>query len=235
MRVVGYIRVSTEEQSQEGASLEAQRERLTRYAAARKLDLVGVEEDAGVSAKTLKRPALARALALLKAGGADGLLIPKLDRLTRSVVGLGQLIEEYFGEKGGYQLLSVADSINTAKANGRMFLNFLTTVAQWEREVICERTQEVIDHKRGKGERIGTVPYGFALDREDPRRSKSGRPVALVIEPGEAEGLSLIARLHAEGKSLRRIAGCLQALGYPTWTGTPWRHTTIVRILARAS
>lgn len=92
-RVVGYLRVSTEKQVDEGISLAAQREKLVAYATAMDLELVALVEDAGVSAKNIKRPGLERALAVLDDGGADGLLVAKLDRLTRSVRDLGKLVE----------------------------------------------------------------------------------------------------------------------------------------------
>ena len=88
-RVVGYIRVSSEGQATEGVSLDAQRVKLAAYCTAMDLELVGIEADEGVSAKSLRRPGLQRALGLLDAGAADGLLITKLDRLTRSVRDLG--------------------------------------------------------------------------------------------------------------------------------------------------
>lgn len=232
MRVVGYVRVSTDEQAKEGVSLDAQRTRLAAYAVARRLDLAGFEEDAGVSAKSLQRPGLARALARLESGEAEGLLVAKLDRLTRSVVDLQTLVTSHFGEAGGAQLLSLSESVDTRKANGRMLLNLMISVAQWEREIICERTAEALAHKRGRGERVGTVPYGFRVV-DDGRRSKSGRPAALEVDEGEAAGLALVAELHSKHKSLREIAAALQAGGFPTRSGRPWRHSTIQRILQR--
>src|ERR1700723_1232086 len=108
-RVVGYIRCSTRLQATEGVSLAAQEARLRAYALALELDLVAVERDVQ-SAKTKDRPGLARALAMLDAGAADGVLVTKLDRLTRSVRDLGTLIESHFHR---YTLLSVGDCIDT--------------------------------------------------------------------------------------------------------------------------
>ena len=85
MKVIGYTRVSTEEQATNGQSIGAQRAKLEGYAKLYDLDLVAVIEDAGVSAKTLNRPGLRKALEMLRKGEADGILIAKLDRLTRSV------------------------------------------------------------------------------------------------------------------------------------------------------
>src|SRR5438445_10066813 len=92
-RVVGYVRVSLEKQANEGHSLPAQRRKLEDYAKLYELQLVDVVVDAGVSAKTLEREGLQRALAMLVAGQADALLVVKLDRLTRSVADLGELGE----------------------------------------------------------------------------------------------------------------------------------------------
>ncbi|HET9959637.1 MAG TPA: recombinase family protein, partial [Polyangiaceae bacterium] len=109
-KVIGYVRVSTEQQADGGVSLQAQRDKLHAYAVAMDLDLVGVLEDAGASAKTLARPALQEALRRLETGEVDGLLVCKLDRLTRSVRDLGHLLERYFAAR--FSLLSVSDSID---------------------------------------------------------------------------------------------------------------------------
>ena len=140
-KVVGYVRVSTDEQANEGVSLDAQRGKLAQYADLHDLDLVATEADAGVSAKTLDRPGLRVALYRLASGEAAGLLIAKLDRLSRSVSDWNRLIEAYFGPVAGKELFSVADSIDTRTAAGRMVLNILMSVAQWEREAIAERTR----------------------------------------------------------------------------------------------
>jgi site-specific DNA recombinase len=142
-RVVAYVRVSTEQQAEQGLSLDAQQAKLTAYALLYDLDLVAVEVDAGVSAKTLQRPALQRALGALKAGQAKALLVVKLDRLTRSVKDLGVLVETYF-LAGTWSLMSVSEQIDTRTAAGRMALNTLAAVSQWEPEAIGERTAQAM-------------------------------------------------------------------------------------------
>lgn len=92
-RTIAYVRVSTDKQAEKGVSLEAQRAKLAAYADLYDLDVVEVVVDAGVSAKTLQRPGLTRALDMLRKGAADALLVVKLDRLTRSVRDLGELVE----------------------------------------------------------------------------------------------------------------------------------------------
>jgi site-specific DNA recombinase len=108
VKAVGYIRVSSEKQVEHGMSLEAQQAKLTAYAQLYDIEMVAVEVDAGASAKSLGRPALQQALRCLTTGKAAALLIVKLDRLTRSVRDLGELIDRYF-TAGKYSLLSVSD------------------------------------------------------------------------------------------------------------------------------
>jgi DNA invertase Pin-like site-specific DNA recombinase len=114
-----------------------------------------VIEDAGLSAKTLDRPGLQTALAMLKTGQAAGLVIAKLDRLTRSVRDLGALIEGPFAA-GKAALLSVSEQIDTRTAGGRLVLNILGSVSQWEREVIGERTAAALQHKKTRAS--GSAP-----------------------------------------------------------------------------
>src|SRR5262245_24102303 len=130
-RLVGYVRVSTEKQVGEGVSLAAQRNRIVAYTQAFiGVTVVAIEEDAGISAKTLNRPGLQRAFRMLHEGQADGILVTKLDRLTRSVRDLGELVEWYFA--GKWVLVSIGDSIDTRSAAGRLVLNVLGSVGQWE-------------------------------------------------------------------------------------------------------
>lgn len=198
-RVVAYLRVSTEKQADQGNSLEAQRARLEAYAQVYGLSIVAYETDSGVSASSLERPALQRALARLDAGEADGLLVTKLDRLTRNVADLCSLVTTYF--KGEHSLLSVNEQIDTRSAGGRMLLNLLTVVAQWEREVIGERTSAVMQHMRAQGRFTGGwPPYGF--------REVDGE---LVPDDHEQEIIARARALRSTGMSLRGIASQLPA------------------------
>ena len=227
LRVIGYIRVSTEEQAVDGVSLAAQREKLTAYARLYDLHLVEIIEDAGESGKTLNRPGLQTALGMIDAGRADGLLIAKLDRLSRSVVDWNGLIADYFGERAGKQLFSVADSIDTRTAAGRMVLNVLMVVSQWEVEVISERTTAALQFKRSKNERVGKVPFGYDLAADG---------VQLLPNAAEQEALVIITGLREDGLSLRRIAAVLTEKHIPTKEGgTKWSHTSVQRIVQRAA
>lgn len=227
MRVIGYIRVSTDEQANSGLSLGAQRDKLAAYAALYDLDLVEIIEDAGESAKSLKRPGLQRALAALKAGKADGLLIVKLDRLTRSVGDWQKLIDAHFNEKAAKQLFSVSDSIDTRTAAGRMVLNILLSVAQWEREQCGERTRDALAHKISKGERCGKVRFGYDLGTDGK---------TLVANAIEQEALRLMRELRDAGQTLRDIAAELSRRGVLTKEGNgQWTHQAVARIFKRAA
>ena len=223
-RTIAYVRVSTDKQADHGVSLDAQRAKLAAYAELYDLDLVAVEVDAGQSAKSLDRPALGRALAALSTGKADALLVVKLDRLTRSVRDLGELVDRC--EREGWALLSVSDSIDTRTAAGRLVLNVLASVAQWEREAIGERTKAALQHKRSNGERVGSVPYGYRL-------AADGR--ALEVEPAEQQAIVLVRELRAEGLSLRAIAARLEAAGCVPRGGARWHPDTVARLAAVAA
>lgn len=222
MRLVAYCRVSTEEQANEGVSLGAQRARLEAWATAMGHELVDVVEDAGVSAKSLKRPGLRRALKMLRARTADGVLVAKVDRLTRSIRDLVELVERYFGS-GKFALVSVAEAIDTSSAAGRMILNLLGVFAQWEREAIAERTREALRHKKANGARLGAVPLGF-------RRAGDG----FVVDQAEQDVLKRALELDAAGEKLSAIARTLKAEGHKTKRGGEWHLTTVRKLLARA-
>ena len=221
MKVIGYIRVSTDEQAQGGVSLEAQRAKLEQYAELYDLDLVDVVVDAGVSAKNLNRDGLRVALSVLDGGQASGLLVAKLDRLTRSVRDLSDLLEKYFGTR--YALLSVAEKVDTSSAAGRMILNIMATVSQWEREVIGERTSAALQHKISQGQHVGAPGLGYKMT--------DGR---LEEDQAELEVVRRIIALRASGLTLQAIADQLNQEGIPTKRGGRlWHPSTVTYILSR--
>lgn len=212
-RAIGYVRVSTDKQADSGLSLEAQRAKIVAYAAAMDVELVGVIVETA-SAKGLGRTGLSEALAALESGRADAILVTKLDRLTRSVRDLGELIERYFASR--FALLSVGDSIDTRSAAGRLVLNVLASVGQWEREAIGERTRDAIAAKRARGERIGPPPASHdqaALDRARALRA-SGTPLQAIA-----------AQLGSEG----------YAVGSGHCSGATWSRSAVARMLSRAA
>ena len=220
-RAIGYARVSTDKQADRGVSLDAQREKLAAYATLYELELVAVEVDAGESAKSLARPGLQRALAALHRGEAEALVVVKLDRLTRSVKDLAELLER--SRREGWQLVSVSEHLDTGTAAGRLVLNVLMAVAQWEREAVGERTAAALAHKRARGEYTGgRVPFGYRLAPDG---------VALVEDPNEQEVIALARELRRRGWSLRRIGRELEARGLMPRSGQ-WHPQKVKGLVA---
>ena len=220
-KTIAYLRVSTDKQADKGISLDAQQDKVRAYASLYDLDLIEVIVDAGESAKTLDRPGLQRALALLKNGKADALLVAKLDRLTRSVVDLGKLIETYFAP-GKAALLSVSEQIDTRSAAGRLVLNILASVSQWERETIAERTRDAMRHKQANGEYIGgPAPYGYQLVNGE-----------LVADAAEQGVIQQARELRDSGLSLAAVAKELDRRGIQARNGKAFAAMQISRMVA---
>lgn len=220
MKVIGYLRVSTQEQEQSGLGLEAQQEKIRAYCGLYDLELVDMVQDAA-SGKSLKgREGLALALAMIARGEAEGLIVAKLDRLTRSVKDLGELIEKYFAK---FSLFVVAEQVDTRTASGRLVLNLLTSVAQWERETIGERTAAALGAKRARGEKTGgAVPFGYDLE--------AGK---LAENPQEQAIIRLIDDLKGRGHGYKAIAKELNNRGYTTKQGAEWKQMTVKRVVNR--
>lgn len=222
MKAIGYIRVSTEKQADFGVSLEAKEAKIRAMAVVQGADLAEAIVDAGESAKSLNRPGMERLLAMVDAGAVDVVIIAKLDRLTRSVADLAELLKRF--ERRGVSLVSVADSRDTRSAAGRLVLNIMVSVSQWERKR-GERTRDAMSHKRAKGERVGTVPFGF-------RMAEDG--TLIEEDPAEQDVLGRIRQLKAAGRTMREIADELNRQGFTTRRGTAWRFQYVAAALKAA-
>jgi site-specific DNA recombinase len=227
VRVNGYRRVSTDEQASSGLGLAAQEAKIRAYCDLYELDLIRIITDEGESGKSLDRPGMAELLTELRRrkDGIDGVVIAKLDRLTRSLRDWADLIDEFFSEKAAKRLFSVGDSIDTRTAGGRLVLNVLMTVAQWEREIIGERTKDALQAKIAKGERCGRVRFGYDL---------AGDGRSLVPNQAEQEAIARMKEWKAQGHSYRDLVKLVEGLGIETKEGSRlWRPMTIKRILCR--
>jgi site-specific DNA recombinase len=120
-------------------------------------------------------------------------IVAKLDRLTRSVKDLCELLERF--ERRGVALVSVAESLETGSAAGRLVLNIMAAVSQWEREAIGERTRDALCHKRSQGERVGNIAFGYRL---------SGDGQHVEPDPAEQGALAEIRRLRKQGADAAR-------------------------------
>jgi site-specific DNA recombinase len=225
-KAIGYVRVSTDDQAREGVSLDVQETRIRAYCEAKGWLLVSVVRDEGKSAKDLRRPGLQEILATLpkRQRCFDVLVVVKLDRLTRSVRDLGNLMETFKRARMGFT--SIQESVDTASASGELFFNLVASVSQWERRAIGERTHAAMAHMRAQGRRISRQPrFGVRFDA-------AGRVQA---DPREQATLSRILRLREAGHSLRQISAELARHGILARSGRPFTASTLGPLVRQGS
>jgi DNA invertase Pin-like site-specific DNA recombinase len=178
-----------------------------------------VVTDEGQSAKSLKRGGLQTILAAIRRREVACLVVLKLDRLTRSVRDLGDLLETF--ERHGCALVAVEESLDTSTASGRLMLNIMGSVSQWEREAISERTAAAFAYKRENRQvYCKSAPFGFR---------REGRN--LVEVPHELQAIQLMQRLVQNGYSLRQIARELTDLKITPSGGGIWYAQSVKVVL----
>lgn len=217
---VGYVRVSTDEQSLGPA---AQRAALERWASSSGVRLVAVFEDVGVSggAALDARPGLLEALDALAEHGAGALVVAKRDRLARDPMVAAMI--EAAAKRSGAAVLSAAGEGNGDDPTAILMRRIVDAFAEYERLLIRSRTRAALGVKRSRGERVGEIPYGKRLAADGTH---------LEEHPAESRVLVLVRALRAEGLSLRAIAERLNAEGVAA-RGARWHTTTVVRLLER--
>ena len=157
----------------------------------------------------MDRPALKRLMADIEAGKVDCVVVYKVDRLSRSLLDFSRLLEAF--EKRRVSFVSVTQQFNTANSMGRLMLNVLLSFAQFEREIISERTRDKIAATRRKGKWSGGMPLlGYDVD---PQGSK------LTVNKDEADRVRAIFNLYLELQSLMAVIHELDARG---WTNKRW-------------
>jgi DNA invertase Pin-like site-specific DNA recombinase len=206
--VVGYVRVSTEEQADSGLGLAAQRAAVAAEAERRGWTLVAVHEDA-LSGNSLDRPGLAAALGAVETGEAAGIVVAKLDRLSRSLKDFALLMER--AQKRGWNLVACDLGIDLSTPSGEFMSNVMASAAQWERRIIGQRTREALVEKRAQGVRLGRPPT---------------LPESVVEQ---------IVSATKDGEGWSAIARHLNAEGVPTAHGGARWHPSTVRAVALAN
>jgi DNA invertase Pin-like site-specific DNA recombinase len=207
MQVLGYVRVSTNEQGDSDAGLEAQRRAIAAECKRRGWQLVDVIEDAGYSAKDLKRPGIRAALEALQKREASALVVAKLDRLSRSMLDFAALMNA--AQKQNWALVALDLGVDTSTPSGEMMANVLATFAQFERRLIAQRTKDALAVKRSQGVRLGRPP-----ELSERVRNR-------------------IRGMRGRDMSLRAIADKLNADGVPTaHGGARWHASTVKAVLA---
>jgi DNA invertase Pin-like site-specific DNA recombinase len=153
-RVVGYVRVSSEEQAVSGLGLEAQRTAIETECTSRGWVLSAIYEDAGLSGNSVtNRPGLALALEDVESGGAGGIVVAKLDRLSRSLKDFASLMER--AQSHGWNLVALDLGVDLSTAAGEFMANVMASAAQWERRIIGQRTKDALAAKRAQGVKLG--------------------------------------------------------------------------------
>lgn len=208
VKAVGYIRVSTEDQADSGAGLEAQRTAIQEQCQRRGWDLVTIHADTASARSLASRPGLARALADIDRGDASALVVAKLDRLSRSLLDFSALMER--SRKKGWALVALDLGVDTTTPAGEMMANVLAVFAQFERRLIGQRTREALAVKRLQGVRLGRRP---------------------VIMPAT---VTMIRKARSRGQTLAAIAALLDRESVPTaHGGQRWHVSTVQSVLRR--
>lgn len=208
MRVIGYVRVSTEEQGVSGAGLQAQRDAIVDECRRRGWTLVELVEDVGRSGRDLRRPGVQAALDALTAGEASALVVAKLDRLSRSMLDFARIMVT--AQKQSWALIALDVNVDTTTPAGEAMAHMLATFAQFERRLISERTKVALAQKQAAGVRLGAPPL-------------IGPDVAVRVR-----------RERDAGATLREIAAGLNGDRVPTARGGTWHASTLQRVLKRA-
>jgi len=218
--VIGYSRVSTGKQD---LSLAVQEKKINQYANLHDLEISQIISDHGISAKTFNRPGIRQIIELIKAKQVKTIIIYKLDRLTRSIKDLNEFIELTL--KNDVSLISIQDSINTKTATGRLIINVLGSVSQWEREVIAERTTEALQEKKKQGKKYTNIaPYGYRWKGKQ-----------LVKDNTEQEIIKQIFSLRTNGFSYQKIANELNNKKILTRKNTNWSKQLIIRVFNKGA
>ena len=239
-RVIGYVRVSTAHQVESGLGLADQRNKIQTYCDLYDLELVDIVADEGISGRSLKgRTGLQNIIERSGSGEFNGIVIAKLDRLTRSVRDLHTILDTL---SNSIELHSVNEKIDTSSSTGKLILNVLTSVASWEAEVAGERSSWALNEKKRQAQNVeneaatkqgrksksvrinGRAPFGYKWNEGE-----------LVHNEAEQLAIQSISKLRKMGLTYAELSEELTKRGHLTSKGTPFQPTAIRRILLRAS
>lgn len=221
MKLIGYVRVSSEEQAREGLSLALQTEKIKVYCNLNDYTLVEIIEDAGFSAKNITgRKGFQKVLekVLDTDNGVDGLIVWKLDRAFRSTINALEVSKTL--NIRGKHLISVCEKIDTTTAQGKFYFTLLNALAELERDQTSERTKVILQSKQNRGEFIGKPKYGF---------QSAGK--SLQTNESQQEVIAMIHNLKSDGLSYRCIAKKLNAKSILTKQYKQWTHKQISNII----
>lgn len=187
-RVIAYVRVSTEEQGANGVGLKAQMEQIEAEVAKRAWELLRVHEDV-LSGRSLNRPGLQSALEAVSNGEADGIIVAKLDRLSRSLIDFASLLSRAQAE--GWNVIALDLGVDLSTPHGEFLANVMASAAQWERRIIGQRTKDALAVKRAQGVRLGrpdSIPPKLRA-RIKTMRARKGMTLQAICDQLNAEGV----------------------------------------------
>ena len=228
METAIYVRVSTEEQAQEGFSIRAQEQKLKDYVRIKDWSIYKIYADEGISGKDITgRPAVKEMIADIKAGHVKNVLVFKIDRLTRSTADLIYLVDLF--NANDCEFNSLMESIDTQTASGRMFIKIIGIFAEFERENIIERTRVGVERKVKEGYSLCTSSASFGYDRVKGQKIQT-------VNPAEAEVVRDIFDMFVgNGLTLTDIARRLNLRGISTKQGKTWASGKVRRVLANCN
>ena len=225
MKLIGYARVSTEDQGHRGHSLAEQDARIKAYARCHpNITLVDIVHEVG-SAKDMNRAGLLGLLDKLGKEGIDGIVVVDLDRLTRNLPNLIQMVEQYFRPEKGPErgLISVSENLDLSSPTGRMLLYFIGLIAQWQRERISEHSKRTYQHLKSQNKRFNAhPPVGIMVDPDDNSKLVPCRP--------EQKMLKRIKEMKQQGCSLGDIARALDNEGMYNRVGNALNESAISKL-----
>jgi len=224
IQAAAYIRVSTDEQAENGYSLQLQRERIAAQITAKGWNQYKVYDDGGQSGGKLDRPALNDMLADIEAGKIQAVVIYKLDRLSRKQRDTMYLIEDVFLQRN-IELVSISESLDTSSPTGRAMIGMLSVFAQLERDTITERLSGGRKQKaKSGGYAGGNAAIGYSTERGEKK---------LSTDVDKAATVRRVFELHIKGNKLQQIADQLNTEGHTTKQGAQFTPTQVMRILNR--
>lgn len=220
MKAVGYIRVSTEEQVLEGYSIDAQKNRIIEYCQVNGFDLIDYYIDEGISGKSLKRPKVQEMIADVKSHKFDIIVIYRLDRLSRSLRDLANLIDLL--DKHGVQIKSISENFDLSSLSGRAMAQMLGVFAEFERGSIAERVTLALEQRAREGYyKAPKAPFGYTYD---PKTQN------YLINPEQAAIVREIFELHQSGKGVDAICRIMNERRIKTTEGSRFHRTFIIRM-----
>lgn len=219
MKCVIYLRVSTDQQTESGLGLEAQRNLCLKFVAenGNHQFLEFVDEGYSGALSIEKRPNLLRAIDSLCEG--DLIIVAKRDRLGRDII-VNAMIESAITRKKAKLFSASGDFKCDDEPTSILMRRMMDAFSEYERLIIGERTRAALQAKKNRGERVGYIPYGFRLHEDG---------IHLKIDEKEQFNLNLMRQLAIDGLSLRQIAQHLNNCKIHNRNG-PWNHVSICRI-----